>query len=175
MPWYKLDGVGPTVHAEAYVHPDAVLIGDVHIGAQSSIWPGAVLRADYGPITVGARTSIQDGSVLHTTAEWPTVVAEDCVVGHMVHLEGCSIEPRCLVASGAVVLNRATVMAGSVVAAGAMVSEGLEVPPGHMARGVPARTYPLTRDHSGYIEHAIASYVRNGQRYRNELEHIHGT
>src|SRR5690606_24154162 len=102
-------------------------------------WPGAVLRADHGPIVVGARTSVQDGTVVHTTPEWPTTIGPDCVVGHLVHLEGCVIEERVLVGSGSVVLTRATCRPGSVVAAGAVVPPGMEVPPGAMALGVPAR------------------------------------
>src|SRR5674476_1405761 len=100
MPIYALDLLVPQIHPDAYIHPGAVVIGDVRIGAQSSIWPGAVLRGDFGQIVIGARTSIQDGTILHTTQEWPTVIGDDCVVGHNAHLEGCTVEHRCLVGSG---------------------------------------------------------------------------
>src|SRR5438552_2061816 len=139
MPIYALGDLVPDIHPDAFVHPDAVVIGQVSIGAESSVWPTAVLRADFGRIVVGERTSIQDGTVLHTTEQWPTVIGSDCVVGHNAHLEGCTVEDRCLVGSGSVVLNRATVRAGSVVGANALVPEGLEIPPGHLALGIPAR------------------------------------
>src|SRR5674476_1335268 len=100
MPIYALDLLVPQIHPDAYIHPGAVVIGDVRIGAQSSIWPGAVLRGDFGQIVIGARTSIQDGTILHTTQEWPTVIGDDCVVGHNAHLEGCTVEHRCLVGPG---------------------------------------------------------------------------
>ena len=82
MPLYALDDLAPQISPSAHVHPDAVVIGDVRIGDEASVWPGAVLRGDHGWISVGARTSIQDGTVVHTTAEWPTIVGADCVVGH---------------------------------------------------------------------------------------------
>ena len=88
VPIYALGDLEPTIHPDAFVHPDAVIIGDVRIGAESSIWPGAVLRGDDGHIVIGDRPSIQDNCVLHTTPLWPTVVGDDCVVGHIVHLEG---------------------------------------------------------------------------------------
>ena len=97
MPIYALGDRTPTIHPDAYIHPEAVIIGSVTIGAQSSIWPGAVLRGDDGEIIIGERTSIQDGSVLHTTHVFPTVVGNDCVIGHIVHLEGCTIEDGSLI------------------------------------------------------------------------------
>ncbi len=87
----------------AFVHPDAVVIGDVIVGPRSSIWPGAVLRADHGKITIGSGTSIQDGTVIHCTAAHDTVVGDNCVIGHGVHLEGCRIEAGSLIGSHAVV------------------------------------------------------------------------
>ena len=93
MPIYALGALTPDIHPDAYIHPDAVVIGDVRVGALSSVWPCAVLRGDGGAITVGERTSIQDGSVIHTTPESPTQVGNDCTIGHQVHLEGCLVEP----------------------------------------------------------------------------------
>lgn len=172
MPRYRLDGVEPSVHPDAYVHPDAVLIGDVHIGAESTVWPGAVLRADYGPIYIGERTSIQDGTVLHTTAEWPTRIGSDVVVGHATHLEGCTVGDWVLIGSGSTVLNRASVENWSIVAAGALIREDDTVPTGHLAVGVPASMKPLTKDHAPYMRHSVSSYVENGRRYRQGLELI---
>src|SRR5262245_29983731 len=118
MAVYALGDLVPQVHADAYVHPEAVVIGAVHIGAGASIWPAAVLRGDFGRIEIGRLSSIQDGTVVHTTAEWPTVVGSECVVGHNAHLEGCRIGDGCLIGSGSTVLNRVVVEPGGGVAAG---------------------------------------------------------
>ena len=100
MAIYALGDKVPNVHADAYVHPDATVIGDVTIGAGSSVWPSAVLRGDYGSITVGESTSIQDGTIVHATFDKPTTIGSRCVVGHLAHLEGCTIEDGALVGSG---------------------------------------------------------------------------
>jgi carbonic anhydrase/acetyltransferase-like protein (isoleucine patch superfamily) len=139
---YALGEDVPEIHDTAFVHPDAVVIGRVHIGAESSVWPAAVLRGDYGEISVGARTSIQDGSVVHATAAHATVIGARCVVGHLAHLEGCTVEDGCLIGSGAVVLHRAVVRGGALVGAGAVVPNDMEVPPRAMALGIPARIRP---------------------------------
>lgn len=97
MAVYALGDLVPDIHPEAFVHPDATVIGAVAIGAGASVWPAAVLRGDYGRIEVGALTSVQDGTVVHTTADWPTLVGERCVVGHNAHLEGCTIGDGCLI------------------------------------------------------------------------------
>jgi carbonic anhydrase/acetyltransferase-like protein (isoleucine patch superfamily) len=165
---YALDGVAPVVHPTAYVHPDATVIGRVELGPEASVWPQAVLRGDYGDIRIGARTSIQDGTVLHTTEEWPTVIGDDCVVGHLAHLEGCTIGNRCLIGSNSVVLNRVVIEDGALVGAGALVAEGTLVPADHRALGMPARI----REGAGtaaFIESAVAMYVENARRYRDGL------
>ncbi|WP_248960185.1 gamma carbonic anhydrase family protein [Sphaerisporangium perillae] len=173
MPIYALGDQVPRIHPDAYVHPDAVVIGDVRIGAEASIWPTAVLRGDFGWIGVGERTSIQDGTVLHTTEQRPTVIGSDCVVGHNAHLEGCTVEDRCLIGSGAVVLNHAVVRAGSVIGAQALVPEGLEVPAGHMALGVPARPRPMDGTaQAEWIDYGVGEYLDNAKRYRQELRRI---
>lgn len=173
MPIYALDSLVPQIHPDAYVHPDAVVIGDVRIGAQSSIWPGAVLRADFGQIIIGERTSIQDGSILHTTQEWSTVIGDDCVVGHNAHLEGCTVENRCLVGSGSVVLNRAIIGSGSLVGAMALVPEGLHVPEDCLALGNPARLKPMdTEKYAQWIDSGAREYTNNAKRYRGALRRI---
>src|SRR5882724_5807843 len=133
---YALGDQVPDIHPDAFVHPDATVIGSVTIGAGASIWPTAVLRGDYGRIEIGERTSIQDGTVVHTTDEWSTVIGAGCVVGHNVHVEGCTI------GDGSVVLNRARVESGSAVGAAALVPEGAVVATGEIALGVPARVRP---------------------------------
>ena len=136
---YALGDLEPTIDPTAYVHPDAVLIGEVELGPEASVWPGAVLRADNAVIRVGARTSIQDGSVLHVAPGFPTVVGTDCVIGHLVHMEGCTIEDRCLVGMGAILLNGVTVGSGSIVAAGTLLPEGTQVPPRSLVMGSPGK------------------------------------
>ena len=171
MPIYALGDRTPTIHPDAFVHPDAVVIGDVRIGAHSSVWPGAVLRGDYGTIMVGERTSVQDGAIVHAVADYPTVIGDDCVVGHLAHLEGCVVEDRALIGSGSVVLHEATVRSGATVAAGAVVRNRTDVPANALAVGVPATIRP---DASNLAEIALgaALYVQNAQRYRDELRLI---
>ncbi|HEX6470828.1 MAG TPA: gamma carbonic anhydrase family protein [Streptosporangiaceae bacterium] len=169
MPIYALGDQTPDIHPTAYVHPEATIIGSVTLGPEATVWPGAVLRGDYGAISVGARTSIQDGTVLHATSRWPTVIGAECVVGHNAHLEGCQVEDRCLVGSGSIVLNRVRVGSGSVIGAGAVVTEDTEVPAGSTALGVPARI------RAGGIDErrhglAVERYADNGRRYAAELK-----
>src|SRR3954453_3624222 len=142
MPIYALGDLEPDIHPDAYVHPDAVLIGQLTLGAGSSVWAGAVIRADDAPIHIGARTSIQDGTIVHTTLPHPTRIGDDCVIGHMAHLEGCLVEDGSLVGSGSIVLHDAVVGTGSIVGANAVVTNGMKIPPHSMALGVPAKVRP---------------------------------
>lgn len=170
VPVYAFGDHEPDIHPDAYVHPDATVIGRVSIGPESTVWPGAVLRGDFGDIEIGARTSIQDGTVLHTTERWPTRVGDECVVGHIVHMEGCTIEDRCLIGSGSVVLNRARIGTGSVVGAQALVPEDTEVPHHSLALGVPARIKPVDPvQQAAWIDFAVGEYVRNGRDYATAL------
>ncbi len=166
VPIYAFDGVKPRIARGVYVHPDAVVIGDVVLGEDASVWPTAVLRGDYGSIVVGARTSVQDGTVLHTTRANPTRIGAECVVGHNAHLESCIIEDHCLVGSMSTVLNRAVVGAHSVIAAGTLVTEGRRVPPHSMVRGVPGHVMPLEgTEHARRISHGVEAYVENARQY----------
>ena len=171
MPIYALGPLEPDIDGSAFIHPDAVIIGQVRIGPEASVWPCAVLRGDHGRIEVGARTSIQDGSVVHTTRDWPTLIGADCVVGHNAHLEGCVVENRCLIGSGSVVLNRARIGTGAIVAAAALVPEGFEVPPGALVAGVPA-TIKKTDVPAERIERSVQSYVESAHRYQAELRRL---
>ena len=171
MPVYALGDAEPRIHPSTYVHPDAVVIGQVEIGAESTIWPGAVLRGDDGRILIGEATSIQDGTIIHTTAFQPTTVGNRCVVGHNVHLEGCIVEDGSLVGSGSVVLHGAIVRTGALVGANALVPNGMEIPTGAMALGVPARLREGTVT-PGQFEEAVVSYVERGRRFRTELRRI---
>lgn len=168
MTVYRLGDLVPTIDPGAYVHPDATVIGDVTIGPDSTIWPQAVLRGDYGTIMIGSGTSVQDGTVIHAGPGFPTHVGDGCVIGHLAHLEGCTIEDRSLVGSGSVVLHHAVVGTGATVGANAVVPNGMEVPSGSLALGVPASLRPGGSDEN-LIRVASAEYVSNGRRYRSEL------
>jgi len=171
VPIFALGDRVPTIDPSAFVHPDAVVIGNVTIGPESTVWPGAVLRGDYGEIYVGARTSVQDGTVVHATEDHPTRIGDECVIGHIAHLEGCTIEDRALVGSGSIVLHRAVVRTGALVGAGAVVPNGMDVPGGAMALGVPARIKPDAVPEGAFVEN-VEGYVANGKRYREQLRRI---
>jgi carbonic anhydrase/acetyltransferase-like protein (isoleucine patch superfamily) len=172
VPIYALGDLVPTIDETAFIHPDAVIIGDVTIGAQSSVWPGAVLRGDGGTIRVGARTSIQDGSIVHTTVLTPTSIGDDCVVGHLVHLEGCTIEDRCLVGSASVVLHEAVVQTGAVVGSNAVVPDKMVVPTGSVALGVPAKLREASPDTLAGIAIGAEHYVHQTELFRAQLRLI---
>jgi carbonic anhydrase/acetyltransferase-like protein (isoleucine patch superfamily) len=171
MAVYALGDRVPTIDSSAFVHPDAVIIGSVTIGPEATVWPHAVLRGDYGKIVVGARTSVQDGTVVHATEEHPTLIGDRCVIGHLVHLEGCTIEDDSLVGSNSVVLHRAVVRSGALVGAGAVVPNDTEVPSGAMALGIPAKIRPDTVQPGSFDEN-VESYVANGKRYAAELRRL---
>ena len=171
MPVYEIDGVAPHIDPEAYIHPDAVVIGDVTIGPESSVWPHAVLRGDYGTITIGAATSIQDGTVVHAGPGFPTVIGDGCVIGHIVHLEGCLLEDESLVGSGSVVLHHAVISHGATVGANAVVPNNMVVPEGALALGVPAKVFEGRSD-VPMIKLSAAQYVMNAKRYREGLRRI---
>ena len=171
MPIYALGEQRPSIHPDAYVHPDAIIIGSVTIGANSSVWPGAVLRGDDGEIIVGQRTSVQDNSVIHTTLEHPTTIGDDCVIGHMVHLEACTIEPWCLIGVGSIVLHRVVVNSWAIVAANAVVLNDTIVPSGALAVGTPA-VIKEGRARREDIETGVASYVERAARFATELRRI---
>jgi carbonic anhydrase/acetyltransferase-like protein (isoleucine patch superfamily) len=171
MALYALGDVAPQIDPEAFVHPDCTIIGNVEIAAGATIWPQTVLRGDQSRISVGARTSVQDGAVVHCTRELETVIGADCVIGHLAHLEGCTVEDGALVGTGAIVLHRAIVRSGALVGAGALVPNGMEVPGGAMALGVPARLREGAA-RPEQITHPAREYVRNWGRYRAELRRL---
>ncbi|MGH7442395.1 MAG: gamma carbonic anhydrase family protein, partial [bacterium] len=129
----------PRCDGEARVHSSAVLIGDVILGDQVSVWPQAVLRADYAAIRIGARTNLQDGVVVHNDHGRPALIGADCVVGHRAVVHGCSVGERCLIGIGAILLNGCVIGDESVIGAGALVPEGRVIPPRSLVLGVPGR------------------------------------
>ncbi len=171
MALYALGDIAPQIDPDAFVHPDCTIIGNVVIGAGATIWPQTVLRGDQSRIVIGARTSVQDGAVIHCTRELETIVGADCVIGHLAHLEGCTVEDGALVGTGSIVLHRAVVRSGALVGAAALVPNGMEVPSGAMALGVPAklREGAVRPDQ---ITYPAQEYVRNWERYRKELRRV---
>jgi carbonic anhydrase/acetyltransferase-like protein (isoleucine patch superfamily) len=171
LPIYALGAAVPVVHPDAYVHPDAVLIGRVRVGAGASIWPGAVLRADSAEIVVGERTSVQDGVVVHVGTDLPTVVGSGCVVGHLAHLEGCTVADGVLIGSGSVLMQNVSIGAGALVAAGAVVTARTHVPALAMALGVPARVV-LDAVPAGAFADAAERYVERARLYARDLRRV---
>jgi carbonic anhydrase/acetyltransferase-like protein (isoleucine patch superfamily) len=171
MAIYALGASVPDIAPSAFVHPDATVIGNVTIGEESTIWPQAVLRGDYGKIVIGARTNIQDGAVVHCTRELDTFIGDDCVVGHLAHLECCVVEDGALIGTGAIVLHRAVVRSGALVGAAGLVPNGMDVPAGSIAVGVPARIREGAADTADIARNA-AEYARNGERYLKELRRL---
>jgi carbonic anhydrase/acetyltransferase-like protein (isoleucine patch superfamily) len=167
---FELGGKRPTIHPDAYIAPTAVLIGDVVVGAGASVWFGAVLRGDEAQISVGDGANIQDNVVIHCALNLPTVIEKDASVGHSAQLEGCVVEQGAVVGMGATMLQRSRLGAGSLLAAGAVLGEGSEVPPGHMAAGVPARIKKSLDGSSGNWVGITAKHYRDrAVAYREKL------
>lgn len=172
MAVYALGDLEPDIAPDAWVHPDAVVIGRVRLGPGVSVWPTAVLRGDYGRIEVGAMTNIQDGTIVHCTESEPTVFGEHCIVGHNAHIEGATIGDGALVSSGSIVLNGAVIGAGAVVAAGCLIPPRFELPPARMAMGAPARIREGYEVDPAMLEGNTQKYHDNAMRYRSELRRI---
>lgn len=172
----ELGGVRPSIGADVWLAPTAVLIGDVHVGDRANIWFGAVLRGDASRITIGAGASIQDNAVIHCARDLPTVVGEDVIVGHGALLEGCVVEDGAVVGMGAIVLQRARLGAGSVLAAGAVLAERREIGPGMLAAGIPAaEKKPLSGSALAWSESAAAEYQTYRHRYLTTSVMIEGS
>jgi carbonic anhydrase/acetyltransferase-like protein (isoleucine patch superfamily) len=163
-------GKWPEIAASAYVDRASVVIGDVVIGEDSSIWPLAVVRGDVNAIRIGARTNIQDGSILHVMKdEYALILGDDITVGHSVTLHGCTVESRCLVGMRATILNGAVVGTGSIVAAGALLTEGTVIPPRSLVMGSPAKVKrTLTAIDQATIDRYAQRYVEYKNFYRQE-------
>ena len=171
MPVYALGDLEPTISSAAYIHPEAVVIGNVTIGSESSVWACAVLRGDDGKISFGDRTNIQDGAVIHTTPIYETVVGNNCTIGHLAHLEGCTIEDGSLVGTASVVLHNAVVQEGALVGANAVVTGGTIVPSGALALGIPAKIREGVANQEE-ITLGVESYVARAKWFRKDLRRI---
>ena len=168
-------GAVPTVGENVYIAPNAAVIGDVVIGAHSSIWFGATVRGDFGPIRIGERCSVQDSATVHVfhTEEgpMPTEVGDDVTVGHGAVIEGCVVGNGVLIGANAVILPGVSIGHGSIVAASALVKGGEEVPPLSVVAGVPARVVgPVNAASSSLAQFAAAEYVALQASYRRERD-----
>jgi len=164
----SFDGCAPAIDPTAYVQQSAHIIGDVVIGAHSSIWFNVVMRGDVHPIRIGSRTNIQDNSTVHVTGGlWATVVGDAVTAGHGVILHGCRIGNRCLIGMGAIVMDGVEIGDDCLVAAGALVTPGTRFPPGQLIKGSPAKIVrPLRPDELEQINQSAQNYVEHAARYR---------
>jgi carbonic anhydrase/acetyltransferase-like protein (isoleucine patch superfamily) len=169
----EFKGKRPQIAKTAYIAPTAVIIGDVVIEEEASVWFGAVIRGDHGRIVVGARTSVQDNVVIHVNGRHDTIIDSDVTIGHGVVLEGCHLQAGVLVGMNATVLSGAIVEAGALVAAGAMVGENQTVPAGMLAAGVPARIKGVLSEAVKLrLKEAPKDYVAYGRSYQNDAQII---
>ena len=156
-----------SIHPTAFIAPTAAVMGDVTIGAESSIWYGAVLRGDMAPIVIGSQTNLQDGTLVHVDEDVPCHVGSRVGVGHRVILHGCTVEDDCLIGMGSVLLNKVHVGAGSVVAAGAVLPEGMQAPPRSLIMGVPGRVVrPVDERLASRIVETWSHYVEQARAHR---------
>jgi carbonic anhydrase/acetyltransferase-like protein (isoleucine patch superfamily) len=157
----------PSIHPNAYVHPDAVVLGNVTLGRRVSVWPTAVIRGDSDAITIGDESNVQDGTIIHVDEGKPTTIGKRVAIGHRAIVHGSTVEDDCLIAMGAVLLNGVHVGSGSIVGAGAVCTEGMRIPPNSLVVGVPARkireTNPEERER---IRRTVESYLELQERYK---------
>ncbi|MES0874135.1 gamma carbonic anhydrase family protein [Sinimarinibacterium thermocellulolyticum] len=168
---YTLDGRAPQIADDAWVAPDASVIGTVTLGARASVWFGCVLRGDTDLITIGDDSNIQDGSVLHTDAGIRLNVGRGCTIGHKVMLHGCEIGDNSLIGIGSIVLNRARIGANCIVGAGALVTENKQFGDGVLIMGAPAKVVRELQPPEIQMLRLMAQhYVANAARYREKLK-----
>jgi carbonic anhydrase/acetyltransferase-like protein (isoleucine patch superfamily) len=160
---HRPDLIDPT----AYIAEGAVVLGDVSVGGESSVWFGAVIRGDSAPIRIGGQTNIQDGCILHTDEGFPCTLGDRVTLGHGAIVHGATVEDDCLIGMRAVVMNGAKIGRGSVVAVGSVVTEGTDIPPGSVAMGQPAKVKREVTDRDlARIRHAAEHYVAAAKVYR---------
>jgi len=158
----------PKIHPTAFIHPAAVVLGDVTLGANVSIWPTAVVRGDTASIEIGEQSNVQDGTVVHVDHGVPTKIGKRVAIGHRAIVHGATIEDGCLIAMGAILLNHVHVGAGSIVGAGAVCPEGMQIPPNSLVLGVPARRIRDTTDADRErIGKTVDSYLALQNEYRS--------
>jgi carbonic anhydrase/acetyltransferase-like protein (isoleucine patch superfamily) len=164
-------GQHPQIAASAYIDPASVVIGDVVIGEDSSVWPLSVIRGDVNYIRIGARTNIQDGSILHVMKdEYPLILGDEITVGHSVTLHGCTIMSRCLIGMRATILNGVVIGEGCIIAAGTLLTERTTIPPRSLVMGTPGKVKrTLTAIDQSTIDMYARRYVEYKNIYRREV------
>jgi len=166
MPLYQLGSKKPRVHPTAMIAPDSILIGDVTVGSRTSIWPGAVLRGDYGRIRVGANCSLQDNVVVHCSSQNPAVIGDGVTVAHNAIVHACKIGDECLIGAGAIIFDGARVGTHSIIGVGSVVLEGRTIPPRSVAVGAPAKVMRrATEKDVRMIRESYRAYVRMAEKY----------
>lgn len=174
---YELEGVRPTVAEDAWVAPDAAVIGDVWLGSRSTVWFGALLRGDTNRIRIGARTNIQDLSVLHVNpgAGWECIIGDDVTVGHRAIVHACTLHDGAFVGMGATVLDGAVIESGGMLAAGGLLTPGKRLPAGELWGGAPARKMrDIPPAERAVRDDTARRYAELGQRYRTGLVVVGG-
>jgi len=171
MAIYALGDLEPQIDPTAYVHPLAVVIGNVELGPEASVWPYAVLRGDDGVIRIGARSNVQDSAVIHCTPSHPTIVGDGVTIGHQAHLEGCTVLDGSLIGVGAVVMPDARIGPNALVGANATVTSGTLVSAQAMALGTPARIRENAVD-PDHNQRNAEIYAQRGHHYRAEQRRI---
>ena len=174
MPIRPFEQYAPLIHPTAYVDDTAVIIGDVEIGQDSSVWPLCVIRGDIQRIRIGARTSIQDGTVIHVTHDsrfcpggQPTLIGNDVTFGHKTILHACTIEDFCLIGMGAIVMDRAVVQSRVTIGAGSVVPPGKILDSGYLYVGSPVKQVrPLNERELEFLEYSAQNYRRLKERHR---------
>jgi carbonic anhydrase/acetyltransferase-like protein (isoleucine patch superfamily) len=166
MPLYKLGSKKPKIHPTAMIAPNASVIGDVVVGSRTSIWPGAVLRGDYGRIRVGSNCSLQDNVVVHCSSENPAVIGNGVTVAHGAIVHACRIGDECLVGAGAIIFDGAKVGTHSIIGVGSAVLEGRTIPPRSVAVGAPAKVMRRATDRDvRMIRESYRAYVKMAEKY----------
>src|SRR5229473_7430916 len=166
MPLYKLGSKKPKIHPTAIIAPNASVIGDVVVGSRTSVWPGAVLRGDYGRIRVGANCSLQDNVVVHCSSQNPALIGNGVTVAHSAIVHACRIGDECLVGAGAIIFDGAKVGTHSIIGVGSVVLEGRTIPPRSVAVGVPAQVARRTTTADvKTIKESYKAYVEMSRRY----------
>jgi gamma-carbonic anhydrase len=163
-------GKRPQLGRGVFLAETAVVIGDVVVGDEASIWYGTVLRGDDMPIRIGARTNVQDGTIVHVTGgAFGTTIGDDCTIGHAAIIHACTIEDGCLIGMGSIILDGARIGCGSLVGAGALVTPGTDIPPGSLVLGSPARVKrPINDKEREQIAYGAPHYVELARRYLAE-------
>jgi carbonic anhydrase/acetyltransferase-like protein (isoleucine patch superfamily) len=167
---YALDGHAPEIAEDAWVAPDANVIGKIVMAGKSSVWFGATLRGDNETITVGAGTNLQENVVCHTDMGFPLTIGTNCTIGHKAMLHGCTIGDNSLVGMGATILNGAKIGKNCLIGAGALVPEGKEIPDGSLVMGMPGKVVrELDAAAIQKLEASALNYQRNAARFRDGL------